>query len=196
MSNALCPTINAVQCGGAALLWVRSRTWVGSGPPKWTDIRTITQPGGRCLSLRGVVQMTTRPSRTTAVSCSVITGSPVSSWLNTSSGRLEVTGFYSLWNLWFVSVPQNLWTRYKDVKITTLLILCWALSTAWHIVAQIHAVLSDPALLLVYRSLHVSIKIWWSSGDSYTGILKTKVRYKIYDFCVRNAWWSYFDRNT
>jgi len=43
-----------------------------------SDIRTITQAGGRCLSHRGVVQMTTRPSRTTAVSCSVITGSPVS----------------------------------------------------------------------------------------------------------------------
>ena len=55
---------------------------LGSGllAPTWSDIRTITQAGGRCLSHRGVVQMTTRPSRTTAVSCSVITGSPVSAW--------------------------------------------------------------------------------------------------------------------
>jgi hypothetical protein len=75
---------SAIQYGGSCLLTfgvtATQNVDRDCSPRGRSDIGTITQPDGRCLSLRGVVQITIRPSRSTAVSCWVTTGSQVSSW--------------------------------------------------------------------------------------------------------------------
>jgi hypothetical protein len=56
-----------------------SRGVAPTPPRNRSDIRTITEPRRRYLSLRGVAQMTVRPWRSWAVSWWAITGSEVSS---------------------------------------------------------------------------------------------------------------------